>query len=111
MNATVYIEGNSYEVDGALYQRGTPNGWVSVDNWTKIFCDVFQVFYPSKYGIEENNFYRLQERDNWVPREELVKILSPEIIQERKLVPHVSPSNGRNKWENEPGFSADDLDW
>ena len=111
MEATVYVNGIAYQVDGQLYSRDSGNGWLSVNQWTKIYCDVLQVFYPQKYGIEKPNYYRLEEGDRWVTREELVKMISPEIIRERKIGSRIESSMGNSKWENEPGHGPDWIDW
>lgn len=83
MKATVYINGNPYEVEGVLYSGKSGNGFLSINQWTKIAIDVLHVYYPRNYGVEKNNYYRLKETDRWVPSEELE--ISPEEIKARDV--------------------------
>lgn len=112
MEATVEINGQPHLVDGDLYKAGSRDGWLAVDQWTKISCDVLHVFYPRKYGIEKTHFYRLREGEKWIVREEFIQGLSPDEIKDRDINRRrVSQSESRNKWEPAPGYGPDWIDW
>ena len=105
MEATVELNGQSYVVDGVLYKEDSRNGWMSIDNWTKISCDVLHVFYPRNYGIEETHFYRIKEGDKWLPRDEFLSTLTPDEIRARDVKNKIKyESSSRSKWEIEPGY-------